>query len=191
MRAPACRERRNHHPGEDLARLERGGVDAAVEARGGNLARGAAPGHAQHRVQRHRAGGQLGGGIGLSETAPHRAASAKGQVRDMWHGLRHQGRMARHQRGPEHRLLSRERADRKSLRSEVDGVEAGQAGDVHQGRRRGQPHVERGDETLPAGENPGVGSVAFEQMESLAERGGTVIGEGRGLHRRGTGGSLP
>src|SRR5207244_3170501 len=67
-------ERAARGRGDDLAGLERSGVDAAEELVRPDRAAPVAAGDLDARVERHRARGQLGGGVGEREAATDRAA---------------------------------------------------------------------------------------------------------------------
>jgi hypothetical protein len=103
-------------------------------------------------------------------------------VRDVRHRLGDERRVLGDERRARHRVLARERADDEPLGRDADRVEAAQAVDVDHRGRRGQPHVERGDQALTAREEPALGSIAIEEIEGLVERGRPVVRERRGLH---------
>jgi hypothetical protein len=68
-----------------------------------------------------------------------------------------------------------ERADAQAARAHVDAGEIAQSGDVDEELGPGEPHVERGNEALAAGEDPRA--RPFDQLERLGERFRLGIGE--------------
>src|SRR5215468_1894759 len=78
-------------------------------------------------------------------------------------------RVTSHERRVLHRLVPGQSTDDERLALHGDAVEAGQAIDVDEGCGRGQSHVERGYETLPAGEDAAVRPVTREQGEGFVE----------------------
>ena len=66
--------------------------------------------------------------------------------------------------------MARQRADLHHAVLERDAVEPADAVDVDQQGRRRQPHVERGDQALPAGEQAGVLCSPSSATASSSER---------------------
>ena len=165
-----ARPRHGHrHCRHDLPLAQIGRVDAAEEARGENLTRALGSGDADHGVEGEQAGGQLGGGISESHAAAQGAARANGAVAHVGHGLGDEWRVTCHQRGVLERVVPREGAHDEGVALHGNAIEAVDAIDVDEGRRRGQAHVERGHQTLPAGEDAAVRPVAREQRDGLVE----------------------
>jgi hypothetical protein len=79
--------------------------------------------------------------------------------------------------------VPRQRADLDELALLGDAVETFDAVDVDQQRRLRQPHIERGDQTLPAGEQPRVVLVLGKQRDRFLERARLLIGKRRRLQR--------
>ena len=98
-------------------------------------------------------------------------------MRDLGRGLRKERHLLGHfARAREHRVRDK-RADAKAVRARGNRGELGEAGDVDEELRRGEPHVERGDEALAAGEDSRARPL--EQFVHLSERFRLGVGEGR------------
>ena len=106
--------------------------------------------------ERQQAGGQFGRRIGEGDRAAEGAAIADRRMADMRHGERDQRRMLGDQRGMLDLRMTRQRADFDRLALLGDAAETLDAIDIYQQRGRRQPHVEGGDQALPAGQQPGV-----------------------------------
>jgi hypothetical protein len=71
--------------------------------------------------------------------------------------------------------VTHQRADLDVGVFQGDAVEAADAVDVDQQRGLAQPHVERGDQALSAGEQPRV--VVRQQLDRVRDRAGLGIGK--------------
>jgi hypothetical protein len=140
------------------------------------------PGHADASVEGEQAGGKLGGRISERHAASDGAASPDRPMTDMRHGEGDGTGMAEHERRGFDVGMPGEGADHEAFGSDRDRVQSGQAIDVDERGGRGQSHIQRGDEALPARENAPIGSVALEQDQGLLERGGAVIGKRSRFH---------
>ncbi len=78
--------------------------------------------------------------------------------------------------------MARQRADLDEFALLGDAVQALDAVDVDQQARRRQPHVERGDQALPAGKQARVVFVLGQQRHRFLERARLGVGEWRRLH---------
>ena len=79
-------------------------------------------------------------------------------------------------------LCARQRADAQHAALHRDAAPGVEAGDVDQQRRLRQPHVQRGQQRLPAGEHARVVAVLRQQLEGVLRRIGADVVEGRGFH---------
>ena len=132
-------------------------------------------------AERKQAGGEFGGRIGEGERAADGAAIADGGMRDVRERERDQRRMFGDLARAFGLGVAHQRADFELAVLAINAVEAGDAVDVDQQARRGQPHVERGEQALAAGEQAGFAARA-EQVDGLVERARSCIGEWRRFH---------
>ncbi len=81
----------------------------------------------------------------------------------------------------EHVAVPGQRTDAYAVGSGLDSSQVGQAVDVDQHRRGGEPHGQERDEALPAREHLGA-RVAGQGLQCLLEGPRPAVGEGRRLH---------
>ncbi len=132
-------------------------------------------------AQREQAGRQLGGRVG-GDRAANGAAVADRGMGDMGQGARDERRVAGDLRRAFGLRVAHQRADLDGAVLHRNALERIEAVDVDQERRTGQPHVERGDQALAAGEQTRVGMLR-EEREGVVERPGFGVCERRRLHR--------
>jgi hypothetical protein len=76
-----------------------------------------------------------------------------------------------------------ERADPQPVVLLGDVPQLGDVVDVDDPLRPGQPQLHHGQQAVPAGDDAGLGTVAFEQFEHVADaRGADVVERSRHLH---------
>ena len=148
------------------------GLDGALALRPGGL---------HLAVERQETSRQFGGRIGESERAAERAAIADGGVADMRQRAREQRRVLGDDVGSFGGGVAGQRTDLDRAVLARDAVEPADAVDIDQQGRLRQPHIERGDQALPAGEQAGVLMLA-EQRDGFLERARLFVGEWRRLH---------
>jgi hypothetical protein len=102
-------------------------------------------------------------------------------MRDVRQGARDQRRVLRDDVGTFGLRMPHQRADADASVRALDAIESFNAVDVDQQRRRGQPHVQRGDQALPAGEQFRL-RLARDEAQRLVERTRLLVGERRRLH---------
>ena len=76
--------------------------------------------------------------------------------------------------------VAHERTDLDLTVTERDTIEARHAIDVNDELRPAQPHVQRGDQALSAGQEARI--LRAHQLDGVIERAGSLIGERRRLH---------
>ncbi len=195
-----------HHAGQHVGRLERGGVRALEEVGGGDAARTGGPRHLQGRAERHGHQGHLAGGIGVAEGAAQRAAVANLAVTDERNGARQQRQSLGHRGRPLERRVSRESADedvavrrstgrtgrpgagRGAHRCDLNLVQAGNAVEIDDRRRPHEAHVEQRDQALASRETSRGAVVAPEGLDGCLHAVHGEILEGRRLHGAPSGG---
>ena len=146
-----------------------------------NRAPAAGSGDLHLAAERQQAGGQFGRRIGERDRAADGAAVADRRMPDMRQRLRDQRRMPRHDRRGERRRVPHQRADLDLPVFDRDAVEPADAVDVDQQARRIEPHVERGDQALAAGQHARA-VMRAERFDRMLERARFRIGEWRRLH---------
>ena len=166
--------------GEHLVRRQRGLEQALEEILCLDGALALRAGRLDFAVERQQAGRQFGGRVGKGDGAAERAAVADRRVADMRHGARDQRRVLGDDVGALGGGVARQCADLDHAVFERDAVEAVDAVDVDQQGRRRQPHVEGGDQALPAGEQARVRLA--EQRNGLLGRARLFVGEWRRFH---------
>src|SRR5262249_49189502 len=168
---------RGHH----VARRERGLEQAPVKIIGLDGALAGWPRDHDLAAECDEAGRQLGRRIAERDRAADGAAVADRRMSDMRHRLGDERRV----RGDVWRAfglrVAHERAELEEAVAPRDAVEPGHAIDVDQEPRLAQPHIERRDQALPAGEDTRVG-LAADERERVIERFRSRIGERRRLH---------
>jgi hypothetical protein len=145
-----------------------------------------AAGPAQHeaRLERERAGRQLGGRIGERAAAAVGAAVSHREMRDMRQRERKQRRRPCDLFGIKHRGVPRRGTNLYPLGMRRYFAQAGNAVDVDEHRRREQPQVEHRHQALPACEHPRLGAVLSKQGDRFIQRLGARVAESRRLHLR-------
>src|SRR5919198_6278040 len=166
---------------QQLAFAQRGRHQARRELGERNIARTIRPFNCQHCIERGGDGYELGGRIELAERAAERAAVARLAMTDLQHGLVQQ-RTALADAAIELDIpLASHGTDNESLAFLLDVGKGGDAIQVDNVLRRGEPHVEQRHERLAAGEQPRVLQLA-EEAHHLGQSLRVVIGEARRLH---------
>ena len=130
--------------------------------------------------QEHR--GHLAGGVGVRDRADRGAAVADRRVGDVAQRLAQEGErglggvVALEPRVPDECAHPHPRV------GDVDGIQPGDAVDVDEVAGAGQPHVEHGDQALPAGEHLAVVADLGQHGDGLVDGAGCVVHERCGLH---------
>ena len=174
----------NADRGQHVARAERGLEQAFEEIIGLHRAPAVRPGDIHFTAERQQARRQFGGGIGEGNRAAERAAVADRRMADMRHGERDQRRMPGDLGGAFGLGVAGQRADLDLAGFHRDAGKPADAIQVDQQLRRRQPHVERGDQALAAGEQPRLAVGARQQLDRMIERFRLGIGKWRRLHAR-------
>jgi hypothetical protein len=85
--------------------------------------------------------------------------------------------------GREQRRVPGERADPQDVRLLGDVPQLGDVVDVDQPLGPGEPQLHHRQQAVPAGDDAGLGTVAFEQFEHVGDAGGAdVVERSRYLH---------
>ena len=173
---------RDAHRGEHFLRPQRRLEQSLEESVGLHLALAFGAGDFDLSPEREQAGGQFRRRIGEGDGAAEGAAVANGGMPDMRHGERDQRRVPGDQLGTLDLGMARQGADLDEFALFGDAVEALDAVDVDQQVRRRQPHVERGNQALPAGQQPRIVLMLGQQRNRFLERARLGVGEWRRLH---------
>ena len=120
--------------------------------------------------------------IGVGERAAHGSAGADGSVADKGHDLGEQRHRSADQGIVLDHALARGGADRDRVAVMAHEGKIGDAGDVDQPLRPGEPHGHERDEGLASGDDPCV-VAGGEHGASLVEIRGSGIFKGSGFHR--------
>ena len=132
-------------------------------------------------VERQQAGRQFGRRIGECDGAAEGAAVADRRMADVRHGARDQRRMLGDHVGALGLSMARQRADLDVLLLLGNAARGpSMTVDVDQQLGCGQPHIERGDQALPARQQPRI--LLAEQCHRLVERSHLFVGKWRRLH---------
>ncbi len=172
--------RRHANGGQHILRPERG-LEQTLEKilrPYGALALG--PGRVDFGVERQQAGRQFGGRVGEGDRAPERATVADGGMTDMRYGARDQRRVFGDQLGTFGLRMAHQRAEFDFAVFMRNAAEPADAVDVDQQSGRRQPHVERGDQALPAGQQTRI--LLAEERNRFLDRARLFVGKWRRLH---------
>ena len=161
---------------------QRGLEQSLEESVGLHLAFAFGTGDVDLSAEREQAGGQFRRRIGEGDGAAEGAAVANGGMADMRHGERDQRRVLGDHLGTLDLGMTRQGADLDEFALFGDAVESLDGVDVDQQVRRRQPHVERGDQALPAGQEPRIVLMLGQQRNRFLERARLGVGEWRRLH---------
>ena len=126
-------------------------------------------------AERDHARRQLGRRIGKCKRAAESSAVADRGVADMRQGQSDERRRSCDLGGAFGLRVAHQGADFDMRVCQGDAVEPGDAVDVDQQRGLAQPHVERGDQALSAGEQPCI--IACQQFDRGGDRAGLGIGK--------------
>src|SRR5215470_8724661 len=173
--------------GEHIARRKRGLEQALEEIIGFDRELPLRPDDFDFATERDDACRQFGGRIGEGERAADGAAVADRGVADMRQRQRDERRRLRDLGGAFRLRVPHQRADLDVGVFQRDPVEPADAVDVDQQRGLAQPHIERGDQALPAGEQPRI--VVGEQLDRVGDRASLGIGKRCRLQIRPPGGA--
>ena len=180
--APSGGPTRKPYAGDDLVGSERCLERADEEIGGGDRAGARHADDIDRGVRRRGDARQLGGGIGMRETAADRAAIANLIMADMLDrgGEKRQGR-------GEPRVgfdvaPADPRAEMHMIGLDGDAIETGNAREVDEHARRRQAKSHQRHETLAAGQRPRRTRGGGENLRRLGERCRRLVVERRQLH---------
>ena len=135
---------------QQFIRGQRRGIDALEEIRRGNPALPAQAADHQRRVERKHAGGQLGGGIGMSQIAADGAAIAYGRMRDLRRRLAQKWQRFGNVLRTEQIHMAGECADHDLVARDRNAAQLREPPDVDEDGRPGKTQIERGHQALAA-----------------------------------------
>jgi hypothetical protein len=155
--------------GEDLALAERGGEVVHEELRGAHRAGARGAGDDQLRVQRERRAPRSPAGSAWRASRP--ACPVAGLV--VGHRLGRLGQqrdVLLHQVVAEEVVVGGHRADRDVVAVLADAAQLGDAAEVDEHRRGGEPQPQHRDQALPAGQDLGVVPAVAQRLHRLGDR---------------------
>jgi hypothetical protein len=141
------------------------------------------PGDDDLRPQDVAHGGEVLRRVGLAQRAADRAAIADDGIGDDLLGVVHDREEPPDQVGLQERRVPGERTDAEHVGLLGDVPQLGDVVDVDQPLGPGEPQLHHRQQAVPAGDDAGLGAVAFEQFEHVADAGrADVVERGRYLH---------
>jgi len=186
-RGPGARcERREHDRLEDFVGPDRRRVVAGEEVGSRDRADAGCAAQVHRRPGGERDRRQLGRRVGVGQAAADGALAADGRMADVRHGLGHQRGGGTHGRTVLDGPLTDHRPDLHGTVGDVQGLEAGDAGEVDEHLGCGEAQRHQWPEALPAGDHPRLVAVLRQRVEHLLDRVGAHDTERRRLHRRPT-----
>ena len=128
-------------------------------------------------------GGEVLGRVGLAERAADRAAVADDRVGDHLLGVVDHREQPPDDVGVEQRRVPGERTDAQDVGVLGDVPQLGDVVDVDEPLGPREPELHHRQQAVPTGDDAGLGPVAFEQLQRVADAGGAdVVERSRYLH---------